>query len=419
MQRYAAAIMHGIWDIILRVYARRRQGYTERLEERHGDIPLWPRTTARRYWIHAASLGEMRLAVYLEHMIRGIDASVECVITSMTPSGSAYCRRYSQACHYYAPYDTPYAVSRFLDAMAPDALFLIETELWPCTLSAVHKKNIPIHVMNGRLGKNSRRLHRLLRYVWPFIRYVTSVAAMSDDDALFFQQCGIREVKALGQMKWCVPPQIADISLPYACAAWCLMFASVQWGEYAIIKETYYTLRKRGIVFQMIIAPRRLETLPQWLQGWSSETVVVTAQQWRGAWADIIIVDTYGDLDTYYKCADVVYVGGSLVPHGGQNVLEPAYHGKCVITGPYDYNFAEVIAKMKSANCIIQISDATALIDCLYMLYDQPHYVQEQGMRAAAFCAMLQNETMQAYEQWLRLLMEKTYEKNNVSHTAL
>lgn len=397
---FVTRVVHWMLDAFCRRMARSRAGYELRLDERHGEVTYWPRTKQKRYWLHAASLGEMKLALLLQKMIYKLDAQAECLITTVTPSGSDLCLAHSKAYHSYLPYDTTWAIEQFLMQTRPDCLFIIETELWPNLLRVVKGAGISIHVVNGRLGLSSRRLQRFLNFVMPTVSKVSTVAAQSHDDAQAFLDLGAPKVSSLGNLKWCLESKAHDV-MPYSLKHWCLMASSVQIGEKKALVAAWEYFKKTNQATHFIIAPRRMETLPNWQQGWGEGARVVLASLWQGEDFDVMLIDTFGQLDRFYPLADVVFVGGSWVAHGGQNVLEPAKHGKCITTGPYDFNFKQVVAMMKSSDALRQYNSVEQWIADLESYRMHPEQALAMGQRAKDFLLKMQEKTHQEYQAWL------------------
>ena len=180
----------------------------------------------------------------------------------------------------------------------------------------------------------------------------------------------------------------------------------MQWEEHSFIQQAYEALTKKKKV-QFIIAPRRIEHIDRWLMLWPTNTRVVYASQDHQGVYDIMIVDSYGVLNNFYQLSDLVFVGGSLVKHGGQNVMEPAYYGKCIITGPYGYNFHEVIAMMVAEGCLLEVSDSSALVECMITLLNSPQTIMNRGVCARKFCEKLYHETTLSYKIWLKSIMDE------------
>lgn len=381
-----------------------RKDYQLRLGERQGYVLFWPKTGNKRYWLHGASLGEMRQVLYLETMIRTMDPNAEFVITCVTPSGSALCTKGSSSYHCYMPYSTSSSVSRFIDHVRPDKLFIIETELWPGLIRTVSRHKIPIHLVNGRLGAGSCRLHAVLRYIRAVIPSITSIASQSVDDAQSFLDLGGQHVSMLGNLKWALASYVAQ-PLPYMIERWSLMAASVQIGEKEALTQVWKHFQYQNNPIQMVIAPRRLETLSSWLTGWGESVRVVLESQWKGEDFDILLIDSFGRLDLYYPVANVVFVGGSWVSHGGQNVLEPAGFGKCITMGPSDYNFSQVVKMLSSAGGMKSFSEIDAWIAFLDACRKDISLASDMGHRAKVYVDQVQKITQEDYSTWLRQIL--------------
>lgn len=389
------------WDTLFRLVSLWRPGYAERLHERRGEVPAWPRSGRRRYWLHAASLGEMRLALHLEKMIAQQDPEAECVITAMTPSGSDLCVAESPSYHVYLPYDSTHAINAFLERVAPDALILIETELWPRLLSVLKARGIPVYVANGRLSPRSWR--GCSRWYLGHMDAVRSVIAQSEDDAARFRALGVSHLWVAENLKCCLGAMQSEPVVPQA--PWTFLAVSVQQGERSMLQKAWEHLEAHAGPVRLCVAPRRMEQLAQWCEGWGDHRRVVRASCWQGEAVDVLIIDRFGVLDRYYPLAHVVFVGGSWVAHGGQNVLEPARYGLCITMGPSDYNFKRVVAMMKEVGALAQYQDVESWIESLLGFYTHPERAEAMGRRALRWMRMMHQQTEAVYERWLQTVV--------------
>jgi len=373
--------------------------YFRRWDERYASYPH--SSCQPRVWLHAVSVGEVNAAAPLVNALRALRPDIRWVITTITPTGSERVRSlWGEAVdHVYLPYDVPGSVGRFLNHFQPSLALILETELWPNMLFGCRSRDIPVYILNARLSARSLRGYRVLAaLIRRALRTVTCVAAQSDDDAERFIQLGASpaQVQALGNLKF-------DIATPNVQAfverfqqsvagdrpVW--IAASTHEGEEQAVIELHKQLRLQHPGLLLLWAPRhperfaRVETLAR-DQGWQVATRRV--QQWPDGGDDVFVIDTLGELMSFYACAQVAFVGGSLQAIGGHNLLEPAAMGTAAVTGPHLHNFAEISRRMLEAGALLVGNDAQSVGDHLQHLLADPAAREDM---AQAGCALVSN----------------------------
>ncbi len=348
-----------------------------------------------RVWLHAVSVGEVNAAAPLVNALRAQRPDIRWVITTITPTGSERVRAlWGEAVdHVYLPYDVPGSVGRFLGHFRPSLALILETELWPNMLFGCRDRGIPVYILNARLSARSLRGYRLLRpLIGRALRTVSGVAAQSLDDAERFITLGARreQVVALGNLKFDIaaPEHLAAfvaefrMQVPSARPVW--IAASTHEGEEAAVADIHARLLQRFPDLLLLWAPRhperfpRVETLAR-ERGWTVATR--KAQGWPQATTQVFVIDTLGELMAFYACAQVAFVGGSLQPIGGHNLLEPAAVGTPAVTGPHLHNFAEISRRMREADAVVLCDDVDGVCRELERLLQHPD--QRQAMAAA------------------------------------
>jgi 3-deoxy-D-manno-octulosonic-acid transferase len=274
--------------------------------------------------------------------------------------------------HVYLPYDLPGAVGRFLAHFRPRAALILETELWPNLLFGCRERGVPAYVVNARLSERSLRGYRLLApLIGRALRTVRCVAAQSVADGERFARLGAprERVLPLGNLKFdvAVPEGIGDFVAEFHAQVgvrpvW--IAASTHEGEEAAVIALHRRLRQRWPDLLLLWAPRHPERFRAVVDhahdaGWQVATRRLT--RWPGAQDDVFVVDTLGELMNFYACAHVAFVGGSLQPIGGHNLLEPAAVGTAMVTGPELHNFAEIARKLDEAGALRIGADADAV----------------------------------------------------------
>jgi 3-deoxy-D-manno-octulosonic-acid transferase len=283
--------------------------------------------------------------------------------------------------HQYAPVDLEAAVRRFVEHWHPSAGLLLESEFWPTLLHRTRAAGCALAVVNGRISPAS---YHSWRRLMPVIRSLLDpfelILAQSPEDRAHFEALGARRVECLGNLKFAGPPLAAD---PDAIAAlqaaigerplW--LAASTHPGEDEIAAEVHAKLAPAHPGLLTLIAPRhpeRGETIAAMLRGRGLAVARRAASEVPGRETAIYIADTIGEMGLWYRLAGIAFVGGSLVPHGGQNPLEPAKLGCAILCGPHTGNFRQVTREMIASCAQRPVADAAALADAVGTLLGDP-----------------------------------------------
>ncbi|HEY8554907.1 MAG TPA: 3-deoxy-D-manno-octulosonic acid transferase [Burkholderiales bacterium] len=375
-------------------------GYTAWVALRHRDARyFWQRLGVvgraaqgeqRPVWVHAASVGEVSAVAPLVRRLAERCAPRPVVITTVTPTGAAIARERLGGCaaHRFLPLDWPGAVRRFVRRVRPACLLVMETELWPNLYRACARAEVPIVLVNGRLTRRSLRENRWWRSVQAqTLGRVRAVLARTAADAETFMSLGMEagRVRVLGNLKFAVagdPPTPLALGRPYALAA------STREGEERLIVEQWRKVSHGGRL--LVLAPRHPGRLADILTDLAPLGVRVAVRS-RGqaitAETDVYVADTLGELGAFMAGADLVIMGGSFVPVGGHNILEPARLGKAVVFGPHMQNFAEEAELLCGNEAAVQLGSAAELADCLNEFLARPEKAAALGRNAARLIA--------------------------------
>ncbi len=386
--------------ILLRMLWRSRKApaYRRRWLERFGlfAAPQW-QAGQTVIWLHAVSVGETLAAVPLVKTLQARHPDWQWVITTTTPTGSDRVRAIygDSVFHVYAPHDLPVCVSAFLQRTQPTLCIIMETELWPNMLHLCRTHNIPSIVANARLSERSARGYaRVSLLTHNLLQDITLVATQQATDGDRFIALGLpaEKMQVTGSIKF-------DLTIDDALretarqlhARWSQegtrpvwLAASTHHGEDAIILQSFFTLKKTFRDLLLVIAPRHPERF-------NDVFSLCEKQQWKvirhssntvTASTDIIIGDTMGDLLCFYGAADMAFVGGSLVPSGGHNMIEPAAWACPVMCGPSVYNFSEVVRILQNNQAITMVNNAAEIAEAVTHWLSNPQSRMDSGLRA-------------------------------------
>jgi 3-deoxy-D-manno-octulosonic-acid transferase len=327
--------------------------------ERMGFYRSQPK--AHDLWIHAVSVGEALAAKTIVEEILRLRPQTSIVFTTTTITGQAQAKRlYPNATVTYFPFDFSFAVRRFLGHHSPTAFATMETELWPNVTRISRKRGMRLLLANGRISDRSFPRYRLFRpIVAALLRSYDRVLAREELDRHRFLAIGAHDVEVTGNVKFDYTPSDAPLPDIEALIAGrqCVVLGSTFEGEdEMLLPEVERLLRERNLFF--IIAPRKPERFEP-VAGLLSGMRVVRRSRFEQREADVLLLDTIGELARAYRYATVAFVGGSLVPHGGHNPIEAAAAGVPVCFGPHMTAFRDVAKAFLANNAAKEVTNAT------------------------------------------------------------
>lgn len=350
----------------------------------HERLAIYPSQVADPVvWFHAVSVGEVESLVSLTDQLLGQFPQQRILITCTTPTGSARVKSVFQdrVAHVYLPYDVPDAVDRFVRHFRPRLAVVMETEIWPNLFAACANNAIPLYLINARLTEKSVRGYRKVpSLIRPALGCCQLIAAQSRQDAERFLSIGAKQSAVVneGNIKFdvAIPPGMIEQGRRLKDSLFggrfvCLL-ASTHEGEEAQFIESYRKLKLRIPEFLLVVVPRhpeRFDGVKHLFLRAGLNVAARSAGQACHTGIDVYLADSMGELKLFYAAADVAFVGGSLVPVGGHNVLEPAAIGVPVIVGPWMDNFKQVTAGILGKNAAVQCQNAQAVADKIYDLY--------------------------------------------------
>lgn len=369
-------------------------GFSERLGR------LDPRDRARLaraskiIWIHGVSVGEVTLAFRLGGEIRRRQPETLLLYTVTTRTGREVAERLRQEADVvaYSPIDFHFTVRRFMSGWRATTAVLMETEIWPALIHRLDRSGVPVLIANARISDKALPGYGRVRgWIGPVLRQVRRILAQSPEMAERYRRLGAAEGSVLvtGNLKydWAPPAhsgaETARVAGYRSGPSFVLLAASTHEGEEQILFDIYTRIKAQYPYFRMIIAPRHPERLA---------AVIKDAERICGGYGllsgpdaspeKVLLVDKMGVLGSLYPAADVVFVGGSLVPVGGHNPIEPAYFGKPVLFGPWIANFREITADFVKAAAAVRVTDADGLEKEILRLLSDPAERAGMGGRA-------------------------------------
>ncbi|MBR7633092.1 lipid IV(A) 3-deoxy-D-manno-octulosonic acid transferase [Janthinobacterium lividum] len=389
--------------VLARLWLRGRQepGYRRHCGERLGFYGRQPAPAMDTIWLHAVSVGETRAAEPLIDALLAAWPACRIVLTHMTPTGRAtgkslFAKHGTRLVQSYLPYDTGAMPARFIRHFAPRICILMETEVWPNLIHQCNRYKVPVVLANARLSQRSLgKAQRLGKLITDAARGITLVAAQTQDDADRVRQLGVRDVVVTGSIKFDVVVPEAALATGAALRAAIgarpvLLCASTREGEEPLILDAYAraSLPANALLLVVPRHPQRFDEVEKLIaaQGLAVQRRSGLAQgDAVAAASQVLLGDSMGEMFAYYAACDCAFVGGSLLPLGGQNLIEPAALGKPVLIGPHTFNFALVTEQAIAAGGAALVADADALMAQASALLQDPARLAAMGEKALAF----------------------------------
>ncbi|MBI4343338.1 MAG: 3-deoxy-D-manno-octulosonic acid transferase [Candidatus Omnitrophica bacterium] len=421
---YELALVLGFLAYLPKALWRRRlphRGWAMRLGRYPAEVRA--RLAGRpALWLHAVSVGEVLAAAPLVQALGQAYPQAPIALSTVTAGGYAVAAKQYGAsagvAPLYFPLDLRGCVARALETIRPRILLLMESELWPMAILLTKARGVPIAVVNGRISPRAHRRYRCMkRWMAGTLGAVDRFLMQSDEDARRLRELGVEpgRILVVGSLKWDAslgvrpsPQALRETAARLGLDGYetLIVAGSTHRGEEAPLLEAAQRLREAGRPVRLILAPRHLERLDEVealvrQQGFSSARLSqpAGAPPWQ-----VGLVDAFGQLPQYYALASVAFVGGSLIPHGGQNPLEPASQGKPVLFGPSMHNFADITRQLLAHRAARQLRGAEELAPALLELLERPADARAMGERALQLTERSQGATQRTLEALKPLL---------------
>lgn len=398
---------------------RREPGYRQHWRERFGvarrDVSP---TGAPLIWIHAVSVGETRAAEPLVDALLAACPDHRILLTHMTPTGRAtgaglFRRHGERVQQCYLPYDTGSMVARFLRGYRPRICILIETEVWPTLVAHCNRQSIPVVLVNARLSARSlARGEQLRSLIGAAAAGLTCAAAQTPADAARLSQLGVAPVTVTGSIKFDVLPPPDQLEQG---ARWrrqfgtrsALLCASTRAGEEAAILAGLQAIPVNAL---LVIVPRHPQRFDEVAELVTAQGLTLVRRSALGEddvapGVQVVLGDSMGELFAYYAAADLAFIGGSLLPLGGQNLIEACAVGTPVLVGPHTFNFAAVTEDAIAAGAALRVEDAPAMLASAQALFDDAAVRSAMAGAARSFALQHRGATARTMQILAPLLM--------------
>lgn len=386
-----------LYPVVISRYIKKRKMNgkedLERFNERVGR-PKKERPEGMLFWVHAASVGESISTLPLVHKLLDIykDAHVMVTTGTITSADVMQKRLPERAFHQYIPLDHPVFTTRFVKHWSPDAVLWFESDFWPSMLSRIKKKNIPLILVNGRVSNKSFKRWKQFDYISKELLGCFSFClGQTEEDAYRLRLLGAKYTACLGNLKYAGLPLPVDENKKKEVLdqigerAFWLVSATHNDEEYKIARFLKNLQEIKPGLLTIIVPrhPHRGKEIKEALEkDYKLKCALRSEKEKITPSIDVYIADTIGEMGIWYDMVDLTFVGGSLIPHGGQNFIEPARSRVAVIVGPHTFNFTDAVNRAKKVDAIIQVNDVIDLEDEVKSLLLNPELLDAKASLA-------------------------------------
>ncbi len=373
-----------LYPLVIKRYIKKRQENgkedIKRFNERIGR-PNMKRPDGKLVWLHGASVGESVSMLPLIQKILDTYPEAHVMVTTGTVTSADVMQKRlpERAFHQFIPIDNPIFTARFLKHWHPDVALWFESELWPAILSGIKRKNIPLILINGRISNKSFKRWQQFDFISKeLLGCFTLCLGQSEEDAYRLRVLGAKNALCLGNLKYAGLPLPIDEEkraefLKQSADRRMWLASATHNDEEIRIAKIHKRLIEKFPGLLTVIAPRhpqRGEEIKNRINELGLQTALRSKNEKITAKTDIYIADTIGEMGLWYDVINIVFIGGSLIPHGGQNFMEPSRVRDAVIVGPHMHNFTDAMNRAKKADAIIQVADTEELHDVVVQLFE-------------------------------------------------
>jgi 3-deoxy-D-manno-octulosonic-acid transferase len=373
--------------------ARKQPEYLQHIAERFGFYSAHSNKPV--IWLHTVSVGETRAAVSLVKRLQAAYPNHQILLTHTTPTGRDASEQLygDKVLRVYLPYDYPFAVRRFLRHFKPQVGVLLETEIWFNLINSCHNAQIPLLLLNARLSeKSAKRYARIPNLTRSGLSQLSGVSAQSEEDAARLSALGAHNVSVMGNLKYEIEPPLTmlesgkHLRIMFGTGRPVFLAASTRVGEEELLLGALKQVEVPTLL--TVIVPRHPQRF--------DEVATLLAQ--RGirfqrrsenrpiaAETQVMLGDSMGEMFAYYAACDIAFIGGSLLPFGGQNLIEACAVGKPVLIGPHTYNFTQASMLAVEHGAAVRVEDASSLAKTLQQLITHSESLAKMGAEGLAF----------------------------------
>jgi 3-deoxy-D-manno-octulosonic-acid transferase len=413
----------GLWLLLPYVFfhllwrARKQPEYLRHIGERFGRYKISADKPV--IWLHTVSVGETRAAATLVQQLRERYPDHQILLTHTTPTGRTASEQLygDDVMRVYLPYDYPFAVQRFLDHFRPRLGVLLETEIWFNLIHACHTRRIPLLLLNARLSERSAgRYARFPKLARAGLHELHLIAAQTEDDALRLASLANRAVPVMGNLKYdIVPPpamleQGEHLRARFGNSRPVFLAASTRAGEEALLLDALQHVDVEHLLTVIVPRhPQRFDEVAALIEQHGLRMQRRSANEDIAADTQVVLGDSMGEMFAYYAACDIAFIGGSLLPLGGQNLIEACAVGKPVLIGPHTFNFAQATEQAVANGAAIQVSHADDLVHQLNILLHDPARLKQMGENGRSFVSSNRGTTDHAMSHIVQALSHALY----------
>jgi 3-deoxy-D-manno-octulosonic-acid transferase len=388
--------------------SRKQPEYLEHVAERFGRYESCTGKGKPVIWLHTVSVGETRAVASLIKRLQETCPLHRLLLTHTTPTGRAESERLygDEVIRAYLPYDYPFAARKFLENFRPAIGVLMETEIWPNLIHACHENHIPLLLLNARMSeKSARRYAHYPNLTRTALNELSGIAAQNRVDAERLEQLGAHDVAVMGNLKFDIQPPQGMLDLGgalrrrFGAERKIFLAASTREGEEELLLDMLATLDIPGLLTVIVPRhPQRFEAVAEMLRRRNLEFVRRSEEREVSPQVKIVLGDSMGEMFAYYAACDIAFIGGSLLPFGGQNLMEACGVGKPVLVGPHTHNFQDASQQAVEGGAALRVADAKDLGDKLRQLFAAPERLRTMGQAGMAFIKENRGATSQAMQ---------------------
>ncbi len=407
-------LFHLLWR------ARKQPEYLQHIGERFGFYAL--RSDKPVIWLHTVSVGETRAAATLVQRLREQYPDHQILLTHTTPTGRAASEQLygNDVMRVYLPYDYPFAVRRFLRHFQPRIGLLLETEIWFNLIHACRNASLPLLLLNARLSeKSAARYARFPNLIRAGLQELHLIAAQTEDDAMRLAKLGSRAVSVMGNLKFDIAPPEEMLRLGASLRQMfgeqrpVFLAASTREGEEALLLNALQQANIDNLLTVIVPRhPQRFDEVAALIEQRGLRMQRRSTSAAIAADTQVVLGDSMGEMFAYYAACDAAFIGGSLLPFGGQNLIEACAVGKPVFIGPHTYNFAQATELALACGAALRVSNADELLSRLEALLHEAGRLQQMGHDGERFVCDNRGATGRAMEHIAASLSSPPFTSN-------